>query len=857
MDEGRFARYIQDGERNKEVVGLIHNWCSHAQVRNQGGVGMIAQQTGLPIGHFAMHCDFAPAGGIAGWHLESSALDFHDRNCVHCDKRQAVRMPNLSALVGQRDREVLRQREAAQRAAAEIQAAHEARKKQREVLRVGQNAAANALLDDLDALDSTRAGDAKTRVVETVRLAPEILTPPLIDYFFELAASRVAGCQAEALLALRYAKADSARLIAAALRCLAQHDATDIAADIVKETPAAADEAAIEAAVPALILLARAPRSEFGDRERQFHPGPLKAVFEAWPEPVGRGIQRLLDSPRSFSIRMGTAGLKVLSTTNSGLLDRFARTLVTKLTRAHLLIDEDDADSERRMVCSDLQRAVAAVARHAPCATDKLIGAFFEGATSEGEARLVRAYGDTFRTSYSGVSKLDPDLVATVLKRFVAWSGTSKNLEVMNEISHIMRAETKEIVEAVNDVLDVALGAAAVLDARMEAFDAEQALRQPANLLESLEAQNFRTALSHLREVFVGMAATAASRNPAIAESYVEFLSKIDDSREALIAVLLEESSKFIDTPEGLRLILPELYSAMVGNSTLVRASAAETLGRAGRKRIDDLPELVLEAFVLLLEDSYVIVHKAAAKALKRISLPRGLERRADRALLMLIGLYGQKSEPEGFLVHWIELYFRRYADEGRIRAPLADWVIKTLMNIRLSTTLRDLNSISRHLKDRPAYVDLVIKALEDPEVSNYGEEDAIRLLYAIPDAEVSKRAGDLGKLAVRRANRGLYIGAIVEVLTRVGAWESAIMAMEASWADVSDTVPMKRMKWSRRLQVVAVQFEGAVAASDLSRQVALKAEWESLNQLIVEDSELYAERRNTFPGLFRAHRGG
>ncbi len=857
MDEGSIARYIQDGERNKEVVGLIHNWCSHARVRNQGGVGMIAQQTGLPIGHFAMHCDFAPAGGMAGWHLESSALDFHDRNCVHCDKRQAVRMPNLSVLVGQRDREVIRRREEAERAEAEIKAAHEVRKKQRKELRVGQSAAANALLDDLDALDSTRAPDAKTRVVETVRLAPEILTPPLVDYFFELAVSREAGCQAEALLALRYAKADSARLTAAALRCLAQRDAIDVAADIVKETPAVADEVTIEAAVPALILLARAPRSEFEYEERRVHPAPLNAVFEAWPEPVCRAIQRLLDSPRSFSIRMGMAGLKVLSATDPGLLDRFARTLVTKLTRAHLLIDEDETDRDRRMVCSDLQRAVAAVARHAPSSTDKLVAAFFEGAASEGEARLVRAYGGTFRTSYSDVAKLDPDLVSTVLKRFVGWSSTSKNLEVLNEIGRTLRAESNEIVEAVHDVLDIALGAAAVLDARMETSDAEQALRKPANLLEALDAQNFSAALYHLREVFAGMAATAASRSLAIAESYVDFLSKIDDSRQGLFAVLLKESSKFIGTPEGLRLILPELYSAMVGNSTLVRASAAETLGGAGKRRIDDLPELVLEAFVLLLEDSYVIVHKAAAKALERISLPDALERRADRALLMLISSYGMKSEPEDFLVRWIELYFRRYAGDDQTRGFLADWVIKTLMSIRVSTTLRDLNSISRHLKDRPAYVDLVIKVLEDPEVSNYGEEDAIRLLYAIPDVEVSKRAGDLGKLAVRRANCGWYVGAIVEVLTRVGAWESAIMAIEASWADVPDTVPMRQMKWSRRLQVVAVQFEGAVAASDLPRQVALKAEWESLTQLMLEDTELYAERRNTFPSLFRAHRGG
>ncbi len=66
----------------------------------------------------------------------------------------------------------------------------------------------------------------------------------------------------------------------------------------------------------------------------------------------------------------------------------------------------------------------------------------------------------------------------------------------------------------------------------------------------------------------------------------------------------------------------------------------------------------------------------------------------------------------------------------------------------------------------------------------------------------------------------------------------------------------MRRMKWSWRLHVVAVQFEAAVAAGDLSRQDALKAEWEGLYQLLKEDQEEYAERRNPFPGVFRPNSG-
>lgn len=54
----------------------------------------------------------------------------------------------------------------------------------------------------------------------------------------------------------------------------------------------------------------------------------------------------------------------------------------------------------------------------------------------------------------------------------------------------------------------------------------------------------------------------------------------------------------------------------------------------------------------------------------------------------------------------------------------------------------------------------------------------------------------------------------------------------------------------------MAVQFEAAVAAGDLSRQDALKAEWEGLYQLLKEDQEEYAERRHPFPGVFRPNSG-
>jgi hypothetical protein len=304
-------------------------------------------------------------------------------------------------------------------------------------------------------------------------------------------------------------------------------------------------------------------------------------------------------------------------------------------------------------------------------------------------------------------------------------------------------------------------------------------------------------------------------------------------------------------------LVLPELYSGLVGASTLVRAAAAETLGEAGRHRIADLPELVLEAFVLLLRDPYVIVHKAAANALGSIPLPAHLERSADAALLQLIVVYSSEKDVGDFLPRCMQLYLQRFANQRQLRQGLAAAFVRILNRVPASRELRRLNSMSRFLKDEPEYVDLVIRILDDEAVSQYGEEDAIKLAYAIPDEQALRRADDLAKLALRRAGRALYVGALVEILTRVGAWSQAVTAIRGSWDQIPDTVPMKRAKWTMQLQVVAVQFETAIAAGDVAQLAALKLEWDGLEKALQDDEKLYAERRNPLPSFLRPHTRG
>lgn len=859
MNEDEIEEAIQTGRRNNEALQLVHNFCSHARVVNRGGVGLVAQMTGLPIGMLGVHCDHAPASGMAGWHLKPIAVEFYDQNCAHCDKRVAVRMPNLLKLVDERDRAQERQMEDQRRAQAQAEAAHQGRIAQRLALREGQSAACCSLLDDLDMLDACSSDEVKIRIVETAKLAPEVFTAPIVEYFFELATSDEMNLKEQALLVLRQVCADKAQLSEAAWDCLAKKDAVEVAAEIVMAYPELGAAAKVERAVPALIALARRPRANFPMDAPISRPKPLKTIYKSWPDVVHHAIQRLLDAKQSYPVRLGVAALHVLHSDDAELLPRFSRAAISKLARAHLLFEKDQTDRELGMVCADLRRIIVLALLAAPEDIDALISEFFDSASSEGEERLTQVYEELSRHSIrlgedheSEMSSSDVAAYVVVLRRLLKLAGTSKNQKVLRLVVQAFRNEPDEVVAAGKQNIDALLGTAAILDARIEAFDAEQIAKPPTNLNEHLEAQNSATTLHQLRDSCAVIAAKAAMGSEKLVQSYVDFLTSIDEHRDGLSSTITKATPSLIDSPLALNVVLPHLYSSLLGTSVRRRAAAGTALGDLGRARSTDLPELVLEGFVLLLQDPYVMVHKAAVSALPNINLPEHLERRASGALLQLIPYYSGKRDEHNFLIQCIRLYLVRFASPQQLQSGLGNFLIKFLMTAPANLHTSDFSRMGKALAAASNFADLVIHTLDDPELSEHGEEDASSLVHLIPEAVALERADDLVKMVMRQPGRMMLVGAVVELLSRVGAWAHAEAAMHASWEAVPDTVPERRFKWYRKLHVIAVQFEAAVAARDTSRQEALQTEWLQLEASLKEDEKQYASRRSALPSFFQ-----
>lgn len=258
-------RTIRDGERNQDAKHLIHNWCRQARVQKFGGTGLIEMQTGLPIGHHAMVCDFAPASGMATWLLEESALRFHDANCVSCPHRVPVALPNLAMLVAQRDADHQDAQTRAQEAQRAKQAALQARATVRAELRTILPVLAKTFMDDLDRLDAERNEQVATRVIESARLAPEILVPALTEYLFSVLEGDDHWLDAPGLTLL-FDTPNQPRLVRCAMKCLRQGYALDLAAATVMQRLDYIDAADVTEAVIGLAYVATPPRSELATR---------------------------------------------------------------------------------------------------------------------------------------------------------------------------------------------------------------------------------------------------------------------------------------------------------------------------------------------------------------------------------------------------------------------------------------------------------------------------------------------------------------------------------------------------------------------------------------------------------------
>jgi hypothetical protein len=838
---------MEAGERNRATVELVRNWCAHARIEKFGGVGLIEAQTGLPIGHHGLKCDHAGAGGIATWDLREAAIDFHDRNCVDCKMRKPVGFPNLSILVKERDERRSAEAKKGAEGEAKEALALDARRLIRARLRAILSPVSSAIVDHIEEFDERRDREHRDRICESARLAPEHFVPPLVEYIFDLTENEAWFAEA-GLIVLHNVKANPVPLARLALLAMASPAATRPAARVLCDHISQIDERLIPETLPVIIELAN-PNDEpfFSEHRPPAEPELLHQLWSSYPAATSNGLDQLLSSRRLYHVELAARGLLVVLERDAGAARSFVRAMVSKFARASFLIDNFDDDRHGMRYLRD---AIARAFAHAPDEVDAIVQDFIHGSDSHSRGRAFKLYRAALAHDRSeGPVPADSHIHRTAFRRLL-WAATTEESDtVLGTVQDVFRGRPYQLEAVAREELDGLLGAVLLLDDRLRRHDEEQ----PDNnrdFLSALERRNRRSALLSLMSSFMEWASVAAGDDPGLVQKVVSMFDQIPEGRDHLKGIALGCVEHLGDTVEGLKLVLPHLYYGLVGPSAVVRSYAADALGEVSYSARANIPPLVYEAFSVLLWDQYVVVHKAAVRALRRFQLPESCRGRAAQALLNLIRYYSQKAGEDQFVVECVHLLAYELGRLARAKGQVGQYLIQVLLKADPLYVKSELRFLANPLGQTEGFADLLIRLI--PHIDDHGHraDDELALLAELPEDAILTKIPALEKLGVALAPERPWLACyVIEALGRVGAWAEARHVAEAGVDGVDPTVWNRSRRISMRFIAIAAAFEEAIAENRGEDCLKLTMQWEE-NLGAQREHEADVKKRNSRSGF-------
>jgi hypothetical protein len=856
MSEDRIQQAIEAGEKNLRTMTLVRNWCANVKVVKHGGTGLVEMQTGLPIGHHFLECPHAPAGGMAAWDLADTAIDFYDRNCVDCKFRKPVGLPNISILVVDRDKQKKAREQEQARHAQVIADRLTAREAARQLIRQKLGALSAATLDQISELDRTHSDSAAVGLVELADLAPETFAPEIVEHLFDLAESQEHWLVEPSLKALEKLSVDPARLCNVALQSLRSYNARDVAAQIVEQRAQNANPLLIEAALPALISLANPMPLRFGigDRPRRPVTGPLKALYLGHGATVKAGLKSILEKTDAYDVRTAARGIDALTDVDQTLLHFLPLQLVSKLVRAKHLVQgrEDDVDDSLDDIRSVLTRAFL----EKPKDIDALIEQYLAGARDENAAELYKVFDSVLREiRFDRNAKSPPaitDAHRLAFKRMVVAATNARGHEVENATTSLFHGDPYELTPLVREEIGLLLGSAAVLKTKLDELEAEKPER--ADQLFWMRQMGRRSYLNNLLHCFVRWSCIAAGKaGVQSVQEVLDFMRALPENNDDLRGAIVGCFNSLMLSVDTLALCLPDYYSALVGSQQTIRSMAATALGEMRPQIRENMPALVFEAFTALLTDPFIIVHRAAARALERFSLPNNLKNTAALSLSNLIACYSRDRNDDEFLMHCIDLYANRYAQREHLAGRLGDTLISIMKGLKPYSVSREIRHCGRLFKGNPNYAGLLLHIMAaDDEAMSYHHEDLFDQLKHVPAAALYVHRDALIALAKRMPpGRNLHeVGAILELLTACGAWSEAADVSASAFKGIEDNTRNKSLRLHAKLRMIACALEDSVEREKLDDVVQARRDWDSTIQEIKQDNESNRLRRDPLRGL-------
>lgn len=497
----------------------------------------------------------------------------------------------------------------------------------------------------------------------------------------------------------------------------------------------------------------------------------------------------------------------------------------------------------------DLQRALTLALETSPTATDEIVGSFIQTSRSEGQARILRSYDKLFRGRRDEpIQEIAAHTVA--LKRLIDIASAAQAYDVLMGVLGVIRHDIPAGLEAlVRREITHLIGAAVLLDARRSSLIAEA--RAAKSRLEAMEKQNLISLISQLQEGLLKWCASAAAESEATINAYVEVLRGLSDTHEDVRSIMVTALSEIMTTAEGLNAALPSLYTALVGSSQRLRAAALEAFSELDRVHREDLPDLLHEAFVISLQDPYVIVHQAAVRSLENFDVPKAF-RSVTRELvrnLILVYSHNREKHADEFLMTCISLYASRYGTSKELAGDFGALLVSQMGKFEPYIVVRKIGWLHKKLAPAAGFTAMTIKLLSSSR-SDSLDDQVVRTLRSLDSSAVSAERETLARVAIQEPRNRDLTAIAVELLTAAGAWQDAGRVASAAVDAISDTTRNRPLRLFMNLLRIATAYEAALAAGSLQELPSLDGQWQATQEALEQDRKDNEKRRNLFPGF-------
>jgi hypothetical protein len=820
------------GRRNAEIIELAQAWCRHVRCdRGRMGVGIVEQQTGLPVTGGTFRCDFARNPALEGMDLASIALGFYERNCANCKERSPTGIvPNLGTWAG----EIADKRREAEEKSAEAlktREADRAERHRRRRLRAGRlSAVAQSTIELLEKLDTeTPDRSASTELLALARLHPEGFTPDLLDVVLSDAGELRSEACLEVVATIRQNRGlDLFEVVPVAVTALRQGWGHHVSASLAAAHATAAD--VDDELFRAAVLRASSPLRSFGGANREPHPDVLVRLFAVAPERCmalliaqisAEDDWRRAAAAQAASCLFDTGSLRPTDTLVDGLLDAARR--------------PDQMVFRHAEARSSGQGAVASAMLRSPSLVEGRIEPRWADAVTRERLSLLECYDNVIRSNLG--KDLPPEIPTAIASRALSCLSDS-DPDVISKAADLVDLVFGYQASATRVPIDVVLGSLALVCRAHDSTPSAESRIIPVSpersIVSALEREQRRSALS-------AAATTLTSAVSALAPLQREhfwsglaalWTAALDDS-PTLKGQLTVVLGKVAAEPDSFGRALPYLYSALLGSEQAVRARAIAAFGEL----LDDepgsemFPEAVTLGIIAGLSDQYLIVIAAACAAIRYVSIPPNL---LFGVLNRLIGVASTHANE----LRWWNMVLDALRSASSLAAPTQYKAAVDRAILRVADSMQPYYALTvlsymPSLSERPEWLASAIKALRpnaDRGYEDSRDDEKKRLMRKIashaPD-RVSPHVPELVDTAVKATSTQPHKAwKIADLLSSLSFHVPAAEIADKALATIPDTPANTIIRSQTAAMRACFLVEAAVARGDRAAVTRALDDW-------------------------------